>query len=560
MKRKGKLTAIILAAVMAVSSVGCGASADGETNGATTQQTEGQDTSTSTDATSGASTEAAPEVATGDKYGGDLKIGLQNTIVHLGYPAANLGTSEAMIVDTCYEHLCRYNPDGTLMPWLCTAYEEDPDALTLTVHLREGVKFQDGSDFNADAVVWNWEEWTNAGNIELTCVDNYEVVDDHTIIVHLSTWNNSIATSCLYTAGMMASAEYGKANGSDALDKNPVGTGAFKFKEWVVDEKIVFEANENYWGTDADGNKLPYLDSVEFDIIPDAAAQITAFQTNTVDVLLNCNADTARTIKESGFTSDAKALIGGAMSFMFWFSCQDKGPMGNVDCRRAISSAINCDEIVEYIQANSGAVIERTPQWGPNNVWSNNPDFKGYPYDPEAAKEYLKTAGYPDGFDMILYYGSGGDDEAIATMAQEYLAEVGINAELTLIEPTQTNELSGIEGKPYNGMIFSAGRAEVDLTTYYNRTFLPDGVRWVNQVTHEDKIVKLIEDATSCPTFEEKAKLCQELSKCVIDEYCELLPLYTSSDSIFTHGDLIDHGIYQVNAIIWTPETAYFSK
>ena len=99
-----------------------------------------------------------------------------------------------------------------------------------------------------EAVVWNWQEWTNAGNIELNCVDNYEIIDDYTVVVHLSEWSNNIATSCLYTAGIMVSAEHAKANGTDALDKNPVpGTELFKFEEWVVDEKIVFKANEDYW-------------------------------------------------------------------------------------------------------------------------------------------------------------------------------------------------------------------------------------------------------------------------------------------------------------------------
>lgn len=491
----------------------------------------------------------------GDGYGGDLKIGLQNEIVHLGYVHTGLGTSEAMILDTCCEHLCRYEADGTLKPWLCTAYEEDPEAMTLTVHLREGVKFHDGSDFNAEAVVWNWEQWTEAGNIELNCVDHYEIVDDYTVVVHLSTWSNSIATSCLYTAGIMVSAEYAKANGTDALDKNPVGTGAFKFSEWVVDEKIVFEANDEYWQ-----EGMPYLDSIEFDIIPDEAAQVTAFQTGEVDILMNCNSDAGRTLKEAGFEPEAKPLISGGLSFMFWYSCQDDGPMGNVDARRAVSCAIDKDAIVEYIKANSGAVIERTPQWGPNNVWSTPTDLDGYSYDPERAKEYLKAAGYPDGFEMVIYYGAGGDDEEICTLAQSYLAEVGIDAKLELIDTTVTNEISGIDGQPFNGMIFSAGRAEVDLTTYYNRTFLPDGVRWVNQVTHEDEIVDLINKASSCTTFEEKETYCQQLSKAVIDGYAELIPLYISSDTIFTHGDIEDHGIYQINAIIWTPETARFVK
>ncbi|WP_270493635.1 ABC transporter substrate-binding protein [Eisenbergiella porci] len=544
-----KWVALLLAGTMALSAAGCGGTKDTASSSADESRV------TETAANAGENSQAAETNAENSNYGGTLKIGLQNAIVHLGYVHTGLGTSEAMILDTCCEHLCRYAEDGTLTPWLCTAYEEDPDNLTLTVHLREGIKFHDGSDFNAEAVVWNWQEWTNAGNIELNCVDNYEIIDDHTVVVHLSEWSNNIATSCLYTAGIIVSAEYAKANGTDALDKNPVGTGAFKFEEWVVDEKIVFKANEDYW---IEG--LPYLDGIEFAIIPDEAAQISAFQTGEIDVLLNCNSDASRTLKEAGFTPEAKSLISGGMSFMFWFSCQDDGPMGNVDARRAVCSAIDKDAIVNYIKENSGAVIERTAQWGPNDVWSANPDLKGYPYDPEAAREYLKAAGYPDGFDMIIYYGNGGDDEEICSLAQSYLAEVGINAKLELIDSTITNELSGINGESFNGMIFSAGRAEVDLTTYYNRTFLPDGVRWVNQVTHEEDIVELINLATTCKTFEEKEKYCQELSKTVIDDYCELMPLYISSDTIFTHGNLVDHGIYQINAIIWTPESAYLTR
>ena len=502
-------------------------------------------------------TEGTPVVADETvQRGGVLKIGLGHDLVDLGLPQNSFTFQGALMADTCLEHLCRYKEDGTLDPWLIESYEEDPDALTLSVKLRQGIKFHDGSDFNADAVIWNWELWTELGNMELTGVDNYEAVDDYNIVVHMKEWSNSIATSCLYTAGTMISKEFYEANGQDAAIAKPVGTGPFKFVEWVKDQKVVYEANENYWIPG-----LPYLDGVEFHFINDPATQISAFTANEVDALLECTADTCLTLQASGFTSETKPLVSGAATTILWFSCVDDGPMGNVDVRRAICSAIDMDAIWEYNSSKTGAIYDRVKQWGPNNVWSVNPETQGYPYDPEAAKEYLKTAGYPDGFEMTLYYMStSGQDEATCVMIQDYLSKVGITCNLEGIDQTKMNTISGIDGEAYTGMVLSAGRAEADLTTYYNRTFLPDGVRWVAQVTHPDDLVDTLKQAMSCKTFEEKEALCQQLSKMVIDDYCELLPMWTSSSAMYTHGNLADHGIYQINYIIWTPETAHFTE
>ncbi len=548
MKPTKKWIALFLALVMACSLAACTSKQE------TTKETETQD-KTQTEQTQ--TTEAEPSTD-GDaaKYGGVFKIGLGTDVLHIGYPQLSLTFQASLIADTCLEHLCRYNEDGTLQPWLCTAYEEDPDAMTLTVHLREGIKFHDGSDFNAEAVVWNWEKWTECGNMELTGVDKYEIIDEHTIVVHLKNWSNSIATACLYTAGTIISKDYAEANGTDAADRNPVGTGPFKFASWVTDQKVVFEANKDYW---IDG--MPYLDGVEFHFIKDAATQSSAFMAGEVDAIIDCSSDTSMTLKSKGFTSETKPLVSGAATSIFWFSCQDKGPMGNVDARRAIASAIDMDAIWEYCSSQTGAIYDRTIQWGPNNVWSSNPETKGYPYDPQAAKDYLKKAGYPDGFDMVIYYmTNSSESESICVLVQDYLAEVGIKASIEAIEQARLDDLSGVKGEAYTGMVLSAGRAEVDLSTYYNRTFLPDGVRWVNQVNHYDDIVETLQNAMSCKTFDEKKNYSQQLSKMVIDDYCQLLPMWTSSSAIFTNGNVADHGIYQINYIIWTPETAHFTK
>lgn len=114
-----KWVALLLAGTMALSAAGCGGTKDTASSSADESRV------TETAANAGENSQAAETNAENSNYGGTLKIGLQNAIVHLGYVHTGLGTSEAMILDTCCEHLCRYAEDGTLTPWLCTAYEED---------------------------------------------------------------------------------------------------------------------------------------------------------------------------------------------------------------------------------------------------------------------------------------------------------------------------------------------------------------------------------------------------------------------------------------------------
>jgi len=558
-----KILALILALIMVFSLVACGAKEEPKQEEkpaeSTTEKAPEEKPAEPEKAPEEkpAEPEKAPEEKPAEEAkGGTLKVGIPAVITDLGVPAKGLVFQGALIADSALEHLCRYNEDGTLKPWLCTAYEEDADAMTLTVHLREGVKFHDGSDFNAEAVVWNWELWTECGNAELKGVTEYEIVDDHTVVIHLGEWSNSIATSALYTAGAMISMEYAKANGIDAANMNPVGTGPFKFVEWVADEKVTFVANEEYW---IEGK--PYLDGVEFYTITDSATLTSAFLAKEIDIIANAPNDASMTLKANGFESQTKPLVSGASSTIIFYSCQHDGPVGNVDVRRAIASAIDVDAIWAYCSSQTGAIYDRTIQWGPNNVWSVNPETKGYPYDVEAAKAYLAAAGYPDGFEMSILYDANVEESAnIAVLVQDYLAQVGIKGNIEGIEMARLNEISGMEGEPFNGIIINAGRAEVDLTVYYNRTFLPDGVRWVNQVNHDADIVENLQNAMSCKTFEEKQKYCQTLSKLVIDEYCSLLPMWTVSGAVFAQDYVSNHGMYQINMIIWTPEEVQLAK
>ena len=120
--------------------------------------------------------------------------------------------------------------EGELLPWLCESYDLDADSLTLTVSLKEGIQFHDGTPFNAEAVQWNWEEFTAQGRNEIAVIESLECPDEYTVIAHLSVWDNTVADNALYQAGFMFSPTYGRENGIDSANSHPVGTGPFVLK------------------------------------------------------------------------------------------------------------------------------------------------------------------------------------------------------------------------------------------------------------------------------------------------------------------------------------------
>ena len=221
--------------------------------------------------------------ASGERYGGVLRIVYGDPINCIGYPGGIASFQEHQVAEPAVETLGRYDESGALVPYLAKDFELDADSLTLTIHLREGVKFHDGTICDAEAVKWNLEEFKASGRNEIDDVASIEVIDPLTLVLHLSRWNNSIAEAVLFTAGRIVSPTYFKTHGRDAAMANPVGTGPFKFVKWERDVRIVYEKNEDYRVAGQ-----PYLDGIEIIFMPDTTTMISALRTGEIDVIANC--------------------------------------------------------------------------------------------------------------------------------------------------------------------------------------------------------------------------------------------------------------------------------
>ncbi|HZH71327.1 MAG TPA: ABC transporter substrate-binding protein [Mariniphaga sp.] len=488
--------------------------------------------------------------ASGERYGGVLRIVYGDPINCIGYPGGIASFQEHQVAEPAVETLGRYDESGALVPYLAKDFELDADSLTLTIHLREGVKFHDGTICDAEAVKWNLEEFKASGRNEIDDVASIEVIDPLTLVLHLSRWNNSIAEAVLFTAGRIVSPTYFKTHGRDAAMANPVGTGPFKFVKWERDVRIVYEKNEDYRVAGQ-----PYLDGIEIIFMPDTTTMISALRTGEIDVIATVDGAVADAMYLDGREPISRPLTSGTVMFGIIPTSNDPSlPFYDLRVRQAVAHAIDKKGIAELYSKQGWAY---TNQWAPPGAWSYNEETVGYPYDVERAKELLAEAGYPNGFKTKGYVISG--DVKLMEITQAFLKQVGIDMEIIPLESARENEMSGINGT-WDGLFRWAGRGEADIAPVYARTFTKDGVRFVGGVLHLDDIKELIDAAISAKTFEEKVKISKELSRKVIDDYCLLIPYGSVSSQFFAVEKVHDTHLGWYHISTWTPEIAWVEK
>ena len=183
---------------------------------------------------------------TGSQYGGILKIGMDSDARSLGDPLDTWYQTHVM-GRPALEVLGRYDEQGIMTPWLAESWDEDASAMTFTIKLRKGVKFHDGTDFNAEAVKWNWQRFIDSKDEAVAAVKSIDIVDTYTIRANLSTWDNYITYNLCNYAGIMVSPTAWETNGSDWGEKNPVGTGPFQFVSWERDQSVKYKKFDGYW-------------------------------------------------------------------------------------------------------------------------------------------------------------------------------------------------------------------------------------------------------------------------------------------------------------------------
>ncbi len=255
-----------------------------------------------------------------------------------------------------------------------------------------------------------------------------EKVDDYTVKFVL--WKPDVAfmQKVAFTAfGLHSPASYEKYGGGGDLLRNPVGTGPYKFVEWVPDQTITIERNEDYWGSAAKTG------TVVFRVMAEPSARALELQTGTVDGIDNIAPDDFAPLEaDPNLTVYARPKFNIGRLDMN----RDKEPFDKVEVRQAINYAINKEAIVTALYPPSAEVAT---QFIPPGIFGHSDSVTGYPYDPEKAKELLAAAGYPDGFETTLWVipvsrGYYPTPDKVGEALQADLAAVGIEAEIVTYE------------------------------------------------------------------------------------------------------------------------------
>ncbi len=496
-------------------------------------------------------TEVPEVVEEGPKQGGILRIGILQDAASLGDPPSLRSFQDFVIMNTTMESLGRYDTNGRIVPWLAEEFIEDPDNLTLTIPLKQGIKFHDGTDFNAEAAKWNLDRFAEVGRSEFGGISSIDVIDEYTVQITLESWDNTVSVGAGYFAGPMISPTAFEANDADWAKLNPVSTGPFKLVSWERDSKQVYERNEDYWQ-----EGLPYLDGIEWHIIADPVTAMASFQAGELDAFVAVPGQNASDIEAAGgIILTLPTGIGAAIAGVAGDSAHPDSPFADVLVRQALAHAIDREAILDTLLSGYGTVVN---QWALKDSWAFNPDIVGYPYDPDKAIELLTEAGYPDGFETTIWANNRGATPQLATAYQGFLADIGITANLEVVDFSVYNE--HVVNGTWDGIILFSSRVEADAALTMPRVLSANGLLFAKGLMHPDDMETLFATVRSEPDFDTKVGMIHELQRLAFEEYAIINPIYISENLMAKYPYVQGDGLNTTHGSNWTPETTWLDK
>lgn len=317
-----------------------------------------------------------------------------------------------------FDSLLFLSRDLKIEPGLAESYEQK-DELTWIFKLRQGVTFHNGEEFNADAVKFSLErvlkeEQKSPQRGNISTISEVNVIDPQTVEIKTKEPYNLLPHRLFYLS--IVPPKYVQEVGDQEFAQKPVGTGPYKFVEWVKGDKIVLEANEKYF------KGAPKISKVSFRIIPEVATQIAELQSGGVDIIRMVPPDMLAQIEGNPQISVASTPL--LRVYYMAFDTNAK-PFDDARVRVAMNHAVDIDKIVEKVL---GGKAVRTPAGINPNHYGFDEGIKPFAFDPEKAKALLKEAGYQDGFETEIHYFTPGIGQQITDAVISDLNKVGIKA------------------------------------------------------------------------------------------------------------------------------------
>ncbi len=342
------------------------------------------------------------------------------------------------VVENIYDGLVRYKDDSTeVEPALADSWEASSDGLQWTFRLRKGVSFHDGSPFNADAVVFSflrqidpeyphYRDDFKCASFTFQYVKKVEATDSTTVKITLEKpYAPFLQNMAMVYARIVSPAAAAKWGGE--FEKHPVGTGPFKFVEWTGGDRIVLEANRDYWGG------VPHLDKLVYKSTLNNRDRVLELKTSAIDVMDGIGPENMGEIMRTG---SIHLDIKPGLNVAYLAMNTEKKPFDQPGVRRAINHAINKQNLVKLIYRDL-AIPAKNPM--PPTLWGYADDIEDYEYNLRKARELLSEAGFGNGLEATMWVMSTPrpympQPEELARMIKTNLAAAGIKINIVSLD------------------------------------------------------------------------------------------------------------------------------
>jgi peptide/nickel transport system substrate-binding protein len=369
--------------------------------------------------------------------GGTLTIAMARDVTTFD-PLRAQDVYSAMVLDNVADSLFQVDRQGNVVGRLVEK-SENPEPNIYVWTLRRGVKFSDGSDLNAEAVKFNIDRHRNDEKStryqDVKDITSIETPDPYTLRVTLKTPFRPFLSKFVGGAGIILNPRAVQTLG-DSLqrDLTNAGSGPFKFVEWKKDTQVVLERNPGYWGKDADGQQLPYLDKIVLKPFPDENVRLTNIRTGEVDVLVGN--PPYKDVKELKGSGDLVVSEAPGLGFSFVMFNTSKAPFDNAALRRAVSYAIDREQIRRTVFFDNGAVLDTVIPESLPTFYQKDAAFHPF-LKPDAAKvrQELQAGGRASGFKFAFQISNASPElQQTAELIKDQLKPFGIDMEIQLLE------------------------------------------------------------------------------------------------------------------------------
>lgn len=452
-------------------------------------------------------------------------------------PVTSGAGSDHMILYSIYDTLVDFEPD-TLQPrpGLATAWEfETPTRLVLT--LREGIKFHDGTDFDAEAVKANLERAMthprSSAKSDLQLLESVEVLEPHKVALNTSHPNTALPLILADRPGMIASPTAFEDGGRD-FDRNPVGTGAFRFERWNDGAVVDLVRFDEYWD-----EEIPHLDGLTYQVITDLNTGLRSVIAGENHFAYRLNPQQKLVADRSGdrvVVSSAPTVAVYHLLFNY-----GKPPLDDVRVRQAINYAVDRQAFNQAALMNLGTVAQTML---PPDYWAHDNSLNDfYTVNQEKARELLAEAGYADGLDLEFFSYSDQASQQRSEIIMEQLRQVGINCRLISASSAEMYQRFNVEGQGDMMMVLWTGRP--DPVQGFLFVFSENGANNPGRVPPPKDLAEAMTDAQAGQTQDERKPAFARLEKAALEHALSCEVAFVPGIEVFSP----DVGGYEPNLL-----------